>query len=131
MTSRHCPAWLRRGHRGADEAIIQELSRAMTAKDDEAIRGLLHRAVTLVIDSGGHLNTASIPLNGRSAASSELMSLMTTGTTTAMASINSVPGITLVRDDRVVGVITADFRSGRVSSVWVVCNPEKLRHWNR
>ena len=131
MTSRQYPAWLRRGHRGADEAIIEELSRAMTAKDDEAIRGLLHRAVTLVIDSGGHLNTASIPLNGRSAASSELLSLMTTGTTTSMASINSVPGITLVRDDIVVGVITADFRSGRLFSVWVVCNPEKLRHWNR
>lgn len=103
----------------------------MTAKDDEAIRDLLHRDVTLVIDSGGHADTATIPLDGRSAASSELISLMITGTTTAMASINSVPGITLVRDDRVVGVLTADVRSGRLSSVWVVCNPEKLRHWNR
>ena len=131
MIGRFGPAWLRRGHRGADEYIIEELSRAMTAKDDEAIRDLLRRDVTLVIDSGGHADTATIPLDGRSAASSELISLMITGTTTAMASINSVPGITLVRDDRVVGVLTADVRSGRLSSVWVVCNPEKLRHWNR
>lgn len=131
MTGRFPPAWLRRGDRGANGAIIEQLSRAMTARDDEAIRDVLHRAVTLVIDSGGHMDTASIPLNGRSAASSELMSLMSVGTTAAVASINSAPGITLVRDDRVVGVITADFRSGRLSSVWVVCNPEKLRHWNR
>lgn len=131
MISRNYPAWLRRGARGADEATIDKLSRAMAAKDDEAIRHLLHRAVTVVIDSGGHLNTASIPLNGRAAATSELVSLMSAGTTTATASINSVPGITLLREDRVVGVITADFRSGRLSSVWVVCNPEKLRHWNR
>lgn len=131
MTPSHHPAWLRRGHRGAYETIIDELSTAMTAKDEDAVRDLLHRAVTLIIDSGGHGDTASIPLNGRTAASSELVSLMTTGTTTVVASINSVPGITLVRDDRVVGVITAAFRSGRLSSVWVVCNPEKLRHWNR
>ncbi|WP_449407364.1 hypothetical protein [Microbacterium maritypicum] len=85
----------------------------------------------MVIDSGGHLNTASIPLNGRAAAASELVSLMSVGTTTATASVNSVPGIILLREDRVVGVITADLRSGRLSSVWVVCNPEKLRHWNR
>jgi len=131
MTSRRYPAWSRRAHRGADEEIIAELSKAMTTTDEEAIRGLLHRAVTLVIDSGGHVDTASIPLSGRSAASSELVALMTEGTTAALASINSVPGITLVRDDRVVGVITADFRSGRMATVWVVCNPEKLRHWNR
>ncbi|MDX2401126.1 sigma-70 family RNA polymerase sigma factor family protein [Microbacterium algeriense] len=103
----------------------------MTAKDDEAIRALLHRSVTLVVDSGGHANTASIPLTGRSAAASELMALMTPGTATATTSINSVPGITLTRDGRVVGVISADVRSGRLSNVWVVCNPEKLRHWNR
>lgn len=131
MTPRHHPAWLRRAHRGADEAAIEQLSKAMTANDDEVVRDLLHRAVTLIVDSGGHLDTASIPLNGRSAATSELLSLMTTGTTAVVASINSIPGITLVRDGRVVGVITADFRSGRLSDVWVVCNPEKLRRWNR
>ena len=103
----------------------------MTAKDDEAIRHLLHRAVTLVVDSGGHVNTASIPLSGRSAAAAELVALMTSGTSAVMASINSVPGITLQRDGRVVGIVTAEFRSGRLSSVWVVCNPEKLRRWNR
>lgn len=131
MTRRSHPAWLRRRRRGTPETIIEEFSRALTEKDDEAVRRLLHGAVTLVIDSGGHLNTATIPLHGRSAASSELLALMTAGTTAVVASVNGVAGLTLMRDDRVVGVITGEFRSCRLSGMWVVCNPEKLRHWNR
>lgn len=131
MTRGQYPAWIRRMHGGANQAAMEELSRSLTAKDEQALRALLHRSVTLVVDSGGHVHTASIPLNGRSAASSELVALMTAGTTAVIASINGVPGITLLRDERVVGVITAEFRSGRLSRVWVVCNPEKLRHWNR
>jgi len=76
------------------------------------------------------VRAGSLP-GGRSAPSSELVALMTTGTTATMASINGVPGITLVRDGRVAGVITAEVRSGLLRTVWVVCNPEKLRHWNR
>lgn len=131
MTHGSRPAWLRRRHRGATETIIEALSRALTEKDDAAVRRLLDRAVTLVIDSGGHLNTAPVPLNGRSAASAELLALMTVRTTAVVASVNGVAGLTLVRDDRVVAVVTTEARSHRVSGVWVVCNPEKLRHWNR
>lgn len=130
MTHRSRPAWLRRRHRGATETIIEEFSRALTEKDDAAVRRLLDRAVTLVVDSGGHLNTAPVPLNGRSAASSELLALMTVRTTAVVASVNGAPGLTLVRADRVVGVVTAEVHSLRVTGVWVVCNPDKLRHWN-
>ena len=132
MTRRHHPAWGRRWRRGAaDGATIGELSRAMAAKDTLALRAVLHRSVTLTIDSGGHVQTASIPLTDRAAASSELIALMTSDTTVAVASINGVPGITLVRDGMVVGALTAEIRRGRLVRVWVVCNPEKLRHWNR
>ena len=93
MTHGSRPAWLRRRHRGATETIIEALSRALTEKDDAAVRRLLDRAVTLVIDSGGHLNTAPVPLNGRSAASSELLALITVRTTAVVASVNGVvPG---------------------------------------
>ena len=59
-----------------------------------------------------------------------LRDLMAAGTTATIASINGSHGITLVRDERVVGVITTEVRAQALSTIWVVCNPEKLRHWN-
>ncbi|MGF6822620.1 hypothetical protein M2317_001527 [Microbacterium sp. ZKA21] len=132
MSGKHYPAWLRRRRRGAaDHGILDELANALSSHDDDAVRALLHSDVTVVIDSGGHLPTAATPVQGREEAASELLQLMPAGTGTAAASINGVPGLTLVRDQRVVGALTAEVRSRLLVSVWVVCNPDKLRPWNR
>jgi RNA polymerase sigma-70 factor (ECF subfamily) len=109
---------------------MEQLANAMVSSDHDAIRALLHRDVILTIDSGGLLPLTSTPLEGPSAAASALRALMRVGTSITMASINSAPGFTLVRDEAVVGAVTAEMRAGRLSSIWVVCNPEKLRHWN-
>lgn len=132
MTRKHYPAWLRRRRRGAaDEATMKELAIALTSSDQNALQELLHRDVVLVIDSGGHVPNVAEPIEGQAAASAQLLSLVTSGTSAAMASINSVPGFTLIRDKKVVGAVTAEMRSRLLATVWVVCNPDKLRHWNR
>jgi RNA polymerase sigma-70 factor (ECF subfamily) len=132
MSRRHYPAWLRRRRRGAaDHGILEELADALTSQDEDAVRALLHPDVAVVIDSGGHLPTAATPVKGREEAAAELLQLMPAGTDTAAASINGVPGLTLVRDQRVVGALTADMRSHLLANVWIVCNPDKLRPWNR
>jgi RNA polymerase sigma-70 factor (ECF subfamily) len=132
MTRKHYPAWLRRRRRGAaDEATMKALAAAFTSTDEVAVRGLLDPDVVLIIDSGGRIPHASEPIEGRAAATAELLGLSTSDTSAAMASINSVPGFTLLRDGQVVGAVTAEMRSGLLSHVWVVCNPDKLRHWNR
>lgn len=132
MSRKHYPAWLRRRRRGtADHGILEELADALSSHDEDAVRALLHPDVAVVIDSGGHLPTAATPVKGREEAATELLQLMPVGTGTAAASINGVPGLTLVRDQRVVGALTADMRSHLLASVWIVCNPDKLRPWNR
>lgn len=132
MIRRQYPTWARRRRRSApDDVTMQRLATAMISADEVAIRAVLHPGVVLTIDSGGLVSTASTPLEGHSAAASALRELMTSGTSVEMASINSTPGFTLTRDETVVAAVTADIRSGQLSSVWVVCNPEKLRHWNR
>lgn len=132
MSRRHYPAWLRRRRRGAaDHGILEELADALTSQDEDAVRALLHPEVAVVIDSGGHLPTAATPVKGREEAAAELLQLMPAGTGTAAASINGVPGLTLVRDQRVVGALTADMRSHLLANAWIVCNPDKLRPWNR
>lgn len=132
MTRKQHPAWLRRRRRGAaDEAMMKELAIALISNDQDALRELLHPDVVLIIDSGGRIPNAFEPIEGQAAASSELLNLTTSETSAAMASINSVPGFTLIRDEQVVGAVIAEKQSRLLSRIWVVCNPEKLRHWNR
>lgn len=110
---------------------MDELAAALVTGEQAGIGAVLRADVELVIDSGGLLPESSTPVEGRAAASARLVALMTAETSVTMASINSVPGFVLVRGDRVVAAVSAESRAGLLSTVWVVCNPDKLRHWNR
>ncbi len=102
----------------------------MAVGDADGIRAVLQPDVVVVIDSGGRVPGTSSPVEGADAASVALLALMTPETSVTMVSINSAPGFVLEREDAVVGAVTAESRAHRISAVWVVCNPEKLRHWN-
>lgn len=110
---------------------MEDLAIALTAGDRAGIRAMLRFDVVLVIDSGGLMPESSAPIEGRAAASAGLVALATAETSGTTASINGVEGLVLMRDGAVVAAITAEIRSRLLSNVWVVCNPEKLKHWNR
>lgn len=110
---------------------MEALAIALVARDQAGIRAVLHFRVVLVVDSGGRMPQSSAPVEGRAAASAGLAALMTTETTTTTTSINGAPGFVLTRQGAVVAAVTAEAQSGLLSRIWVVCNPEKLRHWNR
>ncbi|MDQ0614703.1 hypothetical protein QF046_002344 [Microbacterium sp. W4I4] len=134
MTGRRLPAWARRRRRDVlDPNILEALSAAMTAGEDEALRAVLHPDAELVIDSGGVRPepAAAQGPDGREAAVSGLRALAASDITILTASVNGLPGLLLFRGDAVVGVVTADVRDRLLANVWVVCNPDKLRHWNR
>ncbi len=140
MTGGHLPAWVRRRRRDVvDPSILEALAVALTAGDDDGIRAVLHPKVELVIDSGGVLPSISTPegpasgaaAGERDAAAAGLRALVTADVTVMVASVNSLPGLLLVREEAVVGVVTAEMRDHLLANVWVVCNPDKLRHWNR
>lgn len=125
------PARLRRRHRdAAAQTTVAELAVALAEGDLAGIRAVLRTDSVLIVDSGGRMPESSALVEGRIAASAALAALMTTGTAVVMASINSAPGFVIVRDDRVVAAVSAEARSGLLATVWVVCNPDKLRHWN-
>lgn len=134
MTVRRPASWVRRTRRDdVHRNLLEHLSAAMTVGDGDGIRAVLRRGVELVIDSGkepasrGRGETS----DGRDAAVVVLRALATAGTTIALASVNSVLGLVLMRANAVVGVITAQTRGRGLSHVWVVTNPVKLQHWNR
>ncbi|HTN55375.1 MAG TPA: hypothetical protein VLZ82_04265, partial [Microbacterium sp.] len=131
--------WVRRRRRDVvDPSILEALSAAMTAGDDDGIRAVLQPDVELVIDSGALPSVSTSPgsapgrtAGGRDAAVAGLRAIVTSDVTVTMASVNSLPGLLLVRRGAVVGVLTADMCDRLLANVWVVCNPDKLRHWNR
>jgi hypothetical protein len=110
---------------------MEDLAIALTAGDQAGVRAMLRFDVVLVVDSGGLMPESSTPVEGRAAASAGLVALATAETSGTTASINGVPGVVLMRGGAVVAAITAESRSSLLSNVWVVCNPDKLRHWNR
>ncbi|UJP08707.1 hypothetical protein L2X99_09220 [Microbacterium sp. KUDC0406] len=72
-----------------------------------------------------------MPLEGRFDTASELLAFAAPETTFTIASVNGVPGLVLAREQTVVAVLTAEGRSALISRIWMVCNPDKLRQWNR
>jgi RNA polymerase sigma-70 factor (ECF subfamily) len=120
-----------------EPAVLEELASAMTAGDTDGIRALLLPDVELVIDSGAPSPASTgegAPADesrGRDATVIALSALVAPETSTLLSSINGVPGLLLCRDDVVEGVVTAEIHDRLLSRIWVVCNPAKLRHWNR
>lgn len=140
MTGGHRPAWTRRSRRDAPvRRTIEDLATALTARDDHGIRAVLRPDVELVIDTGD-VPPAARTSSGAGSAGSEtrrdaavagLRRLMTDDVTVMTASVNGTPGLLLVRTGAVIGVVTAHPRGRLLANVWVVSNPDKLRHWNR
>ena len=132
MIPRQYPAWLRRRRHGApDRRMMQDLADAMVAADECAIRDILRPDAVAIIDGGGLVAVPTTPVEGRFAAAAALVAVSADETSATVASINGVPGFVLSRRDVVVAAVTAEARARLLSSVWVVCNPDKLRHWNR
>ncbi len=134
MTPARYPARARRRHRGAvDRGVMERLARLMGEGDADGIRALLRPDVSLIVDSGGAAHPARPPAEDADAdaeAAAALIAFMTARTTTATVSINGAPGLVLTRDGAVVAAVIGELRADLLSSVWVVCNPDKLRHWN-
>jgi RNA polymerase sigma-70 factor (ECF subfamily) len=108
---------------------MDELATALLNRSESTARALLHRDVAMLVDSGGIAPVAD-PLHGPGEVAAALRTL-TTETSITAASINGTPGFVLARDGVVIGVVTAEMRRRLLTNIWVVCSPEKLRHWNR
>jgi RNA polymerase sigma-70 factor (ECF subfamily) len=50
-------------------------------------------------------------------------------TTWEICSVNGGPGLVGRREGHVIEVVLIDGALGAVTDVWIVCNPDKLRHW--
>jgi RNA polymerase sigma-70 factor (ECF subfamily) len=117
------------------EKLVASFLGALQAGDAEAMLARMTESVVLVSDSGGRPGALLQPLHGRESVARVMIAV--TGKVTAptdeicRATVNGLPGVVRFRDGQAQGVLAFGVAGGRIEAVFVMSNPEKLRHLHR
>jgi RNA polymerase sigma-70 factor (ECF subfamily) len=115
--------------------VVRDLKRAWEAGDIAALIGLLDPAVTLTADGGGLVSAALEPIEGAEqvarylARLAELADRAGAGRTYLERTVNGQPGLVAQMDGVTVTVFAFEVADDRISHIWAVRNPGKLRPW--
>ena len=108
-------------------------SAAWEAKDIGALIGLLDPDATATADGGGRAATFLHPIEGGeqiARAWVELARPRDRPTSTILErTVNGQPGLVAQQDGVTVTVFAFDVADDKITHIWVVRNPEKLRQW--
>ncbi len=114
------------------ERLAAAFGAAVRSGDATALANILAEDAVFLSDGGGKLPAALRPIYGR-----ERIVRLFTGLIRKApirerglgpSRINGYPGFVIEAQDGRVMTVTLDFREGRVSTIYVVSNPEKLQH---
>ena len=112
--------------------IIRAFKQAWEAKDIDALIGLLDPGATAVADGGGLAVTFLDPIEGGeqiARAWVEIANRSLSHITLLERTVNGQPGLIAQQDGVTVTVFAFDVAGGRVTHIWAVRNPDKLRPW--
>ncbi|MEU7984825.1 RNA polymerase sigma factor SigJ [Streptosporangium canum] len=117
---------------GQAEAV-RHVKEAWETKDIAALVDLLDPAAVMTADGGGMVGTVLRPIEGGARIAQYMVALAdkAPGLELLERSVNGVPGLVARRAGVVMVVASFDVADGRVTRIWVVRNPEKLRPWVR
>jgi RNA polymerase sigma-70 factor (ECF subfamily) len=110
--------------------LVRDFKDAWAAKDIRALVGLLDPDATAVADGGG-LVTALGPVDGSAQIARVFVELLEGAPDLTMLerTVNGQPGLVLQEDGVTATVLAFDVAGDRITHVWAVRNPEKLRPW--
>ncbi|MET8907239.1 RNA polymerase sigma factor SigJ [Micromonospora sp. NPDC004551] len=113
--------------------VVRHVKRAWEAKDIAALVSLLNPAAVMTADGGGLVGTVLHPVEGGVRIARYLVAIAdrAPGLELVERSVNGVPGLVAQHSGVVLTVASFDVSDGRVSRIWAVRNPEKLRPWTR
>ncbi|ROQ97152.1 RNA polymerase sigma-70 factor (ECF subfamily) [Streptomyces sp. 2132.2] len=114
-------------------ALVRHFKEAWEARDIKALVGLLDPDATMVADGGGLVGAALRPVEGGERIAQYLihMAAKAPGLTLLEQTVNGAPGLVARHSGTTVTVAAFDLAADRVTHIWAVRNPEKLRAWNR
>ncbi|GHC97805.1 RNA polymerase sigma factor [Streptomyces violarus] len=113
--------------------VVKHVKEAWETKDIAALVGLLEPAAVMTADGGGMVGTVLRPVEGGARIAQYMVAIAdrAPGLELLERSVNGVPGLVAQRAGVVMTVAAFDVSDGRVTRIWAVRNPEKLRPWAR
>jgi RNA polymerase sigma factor (sigma-70 family) len=111
--------------------IVRDFRLAWEAKDIDALVSLLDPGATAIADGGGLVGAVAYPVEGveRIARGCVDFASQATGLKILERTVNGQPGLVGQQDGVTVAVVAFDIADGRITNIWAVLNPEKLRPW--
>jgi RNA polymerase sigma-70 factor, ECF subfamily len=114
------------------ESVVRAFRRAWEARDIGALIGLLDPGATVIADGGGLATAAPRPIEGGEQVARYLADLAarTPGDVTFLErTVNGQPGLVAQQDGVTVTVFAFDVAGDRITHIWAIRNPDKLRPW--
>jgi RNA polymerase sigma-70 factor (ECF subfamily) len=111
--------------------VIRDFKRAWEAKDVGALIGLLAPEATMIADGGGLVGTALRPIEGGEQIVRYALAItgMAPGLTLLERTVNGRPGLVAQQGGATAAVVAFEVAGDRITRIWVVRNPDKLRPW--
>ncbi len=114
------------------ERLAAAFGAAAQSGDPQALAGLLAEDVTYYSDGGGKAPAALRPVVGRDKVVRLIKGLAAKGAAilkeVRTAQINGAPGFIMRRANGQVAAVALDFRNGKIANIYLMLNPDKLRH---
>ncbi len=113
-------------------SVVRDFKQAWEAKDIKALVGLLDPDATVIADGGGLVAAALSPIEGREQIARYMTDLAVrfpAGLTMLERTVNGQPGLVMQQDGATVTVFAFGIAGDRITHIWAVRNPDKLRPW--
>ncbi|MFJ4653754.1 RNA polymerase sigma factor SigJ [Nocardia sp. NPDC088792] len=111
--------------------VVRDFKRAWETKDIEALIGLLDPRAIATADGGGLALAFLDPISGGEQVARAWMEIAARSPeiTLLERTVNGQPGLVAQLDGVIVSVYAFDVSDGRITRIWAIRNPEKLRPW--
>jgi RNA polymerase sigma factor (sigma-70 family) len=112
-------------------AVIRDFRYAWEAKDIGALIGLLDPGATAIGDGGGVVSAALDPIEGAEQIARYVVEVaaLAPGLTILERTVNGQPGLVAQLAGVTVAVFAFELAGDRITHIWAVRNPDKLRPW--
>ncbi|MBT2404703.1 MULTISPECIES: RNA polymerase sigma factor SigJ [unclassified Streptomyces] len=111
--------------------LVRNFKEAWEAKDIKALVGLLDPDATMIADGGGLVGTVLRPVEGSDRIAQYLIHIAdkAPGLTLLERTVNGRPGLVAQHAGVTVTVAAFSLTRSRITRIWAIRNPEKLRPW--
>jgi RNA polymerase sigma factor (sigma-70 family) len=113
-------------------SIVRNFKQAWEARNIHALIGLLDPDATVIADGGGLVSAALRPIEGAEQIARYLADMAAQAPSNVAIlerSVNGRPGLVAQHEGVTVTVFAFDVAGDRITHIWAVRNPDKLRPW--